>query len=107
MKTTVEETTQKLVEKYNIQVETLTEESIRKDFEKDIENMPAEYRENSLSIFLEPSEDYLKITKPILELLQKILATIKNCQVEKIECDDYIKLSHSILDTFINQPLEI
>lgn len=34
----------KLVEKYNIQVETLTEESITKCFEEDLKNLPDEYR---------------------------------------------------------------
>ena len=49
---TVEARVQKLVEKYNIQVETLTEESIRKDFEKDIENMPVECKEDKTQILI-------------------------------------------------------
>ena len=62
---------------------------------------------NSLIDFLiEPKEEFLTLTKPTVEILQRVLSTIKNCQVESIPCDDYIKLSHEILDTFINQPLE-
>ncbi|MCZ8330441.1 MAG: hypothetical protein O9282_03920 [Flavobacterium sp.] len=57
-------------------------------------------------LLIEPNESYLKIAKPTSELLQRILAVIKNCQTENIECKEYINLSHSIIDTFINQPLE-
>jgi hypothetical protein len=56
-------------------------------------------------LLISPNESYLKIAKPTSELIQRILAVIKNCQVENIECEEYIKLSHSIIDTFINEPL--
>ena len=36
--------TEKLVKKFNIEKESLTEESILKDFQKDIKNLPSEYR---------------------------------------------------------------
>ena len=60
----------------------------------------------AIDLLIEPNENYLKIAKPTSELLQRILATIKNCQTESIECEEYIKLSHSIIDEFIKQPLE-
>ena len=55
--------------------------------------------------FTEPDEDYLKIAKPTADLLQTIMASIKNCQKENTECEDLIKLSHSVLNTFITTPL--
>ena len=36
--------TEKLVKKFNIEKESLTEESILKDFQEDIKNLPNEYR---------------------------------------------------------------
>ena len=36
--------TEKLVQKFNIEKESLTEESILKDFQEDIKNLPNEYR---------------------------------------------------------------
>ena len=76
-----------------------------KNVEKDKQLVEKE-NTKSIELFLEPTEKHLRLTKPTLELLERTLATIKNCQEEKIECEDYVKLSHSILDTFINQPLE-
>ena len=35
--------TEKLVRKFNIQKETLTEESILKEFQEDIKNLPTKY----------------------------------------------------------------
>ena len=60
----------------------------------------------STDLLIEPNESYLKIAKPTSELLQRLLSLIKYCQTENIECEEEIKLSHSIIDTFINQPLE-
>jgi hypothetical protein len=60
----------------------------------------------STDLLIEPNDSYLKIAKPTCELLQRVLAVIKACQTENIECEEYIKLSHSIIETFINQPLE-
>ena len=36
--------TEKLVKKFNIQKESLTEENILKDFQEDIKNLPNEFR---------------------------------------------------------------
>lgn len=59
----------------------------------------------SIDFLVEPKEEYLALTKPTIEFLQIILSVIKNCQVENIPCDEYIKTAHNILKTFINQPL--
>ena len=75
MKTTVEEKTQKLVEKHNIQVETPTEESIKKDFEKDIENMPVEYRVNKI----------YKLQKHFLEELNGLTTYDAKVILEKVQ----------------------
>ena len=75
MKTTVEEKTQNLVEKYNIQAETLTEESIRKDFEKDIEVIPVECRENKI----------YKLQKHFLEELNGLTTYEAKVILEKVE----------------------
>ena len=41
---TQKEKIEKLVRKFNIQKETLTEDSILKEFQEDIKNLPNEYR---------------------------------------------------------------
>ena len=66
-----------------------------------------ESQTTTVDLLVEPNEQYLQLVKPTTEILQRVLATIKNCQKEKVECNEYVELSHSILDTLINQPLEI
>lgn len=57
--------------------------------------------DNFKCLLVVPDEEHFLFVTPTVRILKTALASIKKCQAEKIDYENYVKIAHEIIDDFI------